>query len=146
MQSHLFKNLFIAILVVLFQVVAGNTADITCRTILYEDQSLQTVKGQFSAYDKIYLQSLCQYLAPGDHELSAVWHTPSGKIQRQDIHTFHLPVETGYSALFWMKLHKKSTLQDAASNGSFSDKYFGTWTVKVYLNEQSVGTATFSIQ
>ena len=146
MQSFSFKKLSIAILFVFFQVAAGNTADITCRTTLYADQSLQTAKEQFSAYDKIYLQSLCQHLDPGDYELSAVWHTPSGQIQRQDIHTFHLQVATGYSAYFWMKLHNKSTIQDASSNGSFSDKYFGSWTVKVYLNEQPVGKATFSIQ
>ena len=146
MQSHSFKKLFITIFFVLFQVGAGHTADLTCKITLFADQSLQIVKEQFSAHNKIYLQSLCQHLVPGNYELSTVWHTPSGQIQRQDMHTFYLPVATGYSAFFWMKLHKKSTIQDAASNGSFSDKYFGLWTVRVYLDEQPVGMATFSIQ
>ena len=146
MHSHFFKIFPAIIVFFLFQIGLGNTADLTCRTTLSADQSFQAVKEQFSAYDKIFLQSFCRDLAPGGYELSAVWHTPAGQIQRQDIHTFYLTTAAGYSAFFWMKLHKKSTLQDASSNGSFSDKYFGLWTVKVYLNETAVGAANFTIQ
>ncbi len=146
MQSHFFKRLFIVILALFLQVSVGIAADIDCKASLFADNSLQTVKEQFSAYDKIYLQSFCQHLSAGDYELTAVWHTPSGQIQRQDIHTFHLPEASGYRAFFWMKLHKKSTLRDVSSNGSFSDKKFGLWSVKMYLNEQSVAVASFTIQ
>ena len=99
-----------------------------------------------ASFNKVYLQGLCQQLIPGNYEITAVWHTPSGQIQRQDRHSFYLPVLADYEVLFWMKLHKKTSLQDASSNRTFSDRYYGVWTVKLYLNEQHVGDKQFTFQ
>jgi hypothetical protein len=145
MQSISFKIYVIVTMFGFLQTGVGNAADSFCKITLFADKSLQTVKEQFSVYDKIYLQSFCQHLLPGEYELTAVWHTPSGLIQRQDIQTFNLQVMAGYSAFFWLKLHKKSPFEDASSNSSFSDKYFGEWTVNVYVNEHSVGSAKFTL-
>lgn len=140
------KILILLLTVVHLQVNIANASDFICTVNTFVDDSLKTVKKRFSTFDKIYVQSLCHNLLPGYYEFTVVWHLPSGQIQRQDVHTFNLQIVSDYSVFFWIKLLKKSTIQEAVSNGSYSDKYYGQWTVNVYLNEQSIGAAPFTVQ
>ncbi len=140
------KSTFLTVSIFLLLAGTGKTADFNCHATFFEEESLQTISEKFSIFDKVYLQSLCRQLPNEIYELTAVWHTPSGQIQRQDIHSFSMPVTTDYSAFFWMKLLKKTPFKEASSNSSFSEKYYGLWTVKLYLNDQRIGTKSFTIQ
>ena len=141
------KSIFFTLSLLLFQAEIGEANDtFLCRTNFFKDESLQIVARKFSVFDKVYLQCLCGKLPKGKYELTAIWHTPSGQIQRQEKHSFSLPIVRDYGAFFWMKLLKKSPFKETFSNSSFSDKYYGVWTVKLYLNDQSVGSGSFILQ
>ncbi len=142
-----FKSIFLTLSLLLIQADIIEARDVLpCRASFFNDESLQIVTKNFSVFDKVYLQSICRQLPKGKYELTAIWHIPSGQIKRQDTHRFSLSIPGDYGAFFWMKLLKKSPLKETFSNSSFSDKYYGLWTVNLYLNDQSVGSGSFTIQ
>lgn len=138
----------ISSIILIFGITLTESAaeDFKCNLSLHGDETYKTPEIRFSPYDAIYLQTICQDLQPDTYEMNAVWYNPSQQIQRQDTHTFHLQNKTNYTAFFWMKLHKKTSIREALSNRSFSTKQYGNWNIKLYLNNQKIGTKSFSIQ
>jgi hypothetical protein len=142
-----FKCIFLTFPLLLIQADIVDARDVLpCRASFFKDESLHIAATKFSVFDKVYLRSICRQLPEGKYEFTAIWHTPSGQIQRQDTHSSSLSVTGDYGAFFWMKLLKKSPFKETFSNSSFSDKYYGLWTVNLYLNDQSVGSGSFTIQ
>ena len=140
------KVFYMALLICCLAAVSGNAKEKLCSMRFFADESQQIEAENFSVFDKVYMQCICRQLSAGSHELSTVWYTPSGEIQRQDTQSFSLPVSAGYKASFWMKLLPKTTFQEISSNRSFDDKYYGNWTVNLYLEDEQVSSATFRIQ
>ena len=130
---------------IVFLSVSTGSAEENCTMAFYKESGHTAIK-TFSAFDKVFMQCFCRQLPAGNYELTAVWHTPSGTIQRQDIHQFSLPLQSGYKASFWMKLLQKAPFQELASNKSFEDKYYGRWIVQLYLRDENLASASFNIQ
>lgn len=142
-----YKAIFRTISLLLFQADISNARDVLpCTVSFYKDESFQIAAREFSVFDKVYLQSVCRNLPKGTYELTAIWHTPSGQIQRQDTHNFSLPKSGDYGAFFWMKLLKQAPLKETFFNSNFADANYGVWTVHLYLNYTSTGSGSFVLQ
>ena len=111
----------------------------------FKDTTYVLPEKQFSAYDKVRLQIVCQDLPAMDYTVTAVWHNPTHQVQRQDSHSFQLASTTGYRISFWMKILEKGSLQSALSNRDFFDSSYGRWSVLVYVNSQVIGTGQFTV-
>ena len=138
----------VALVLMLFfaSAVGSDGAELNCGTQTFSNEKFIRPQTRFSVYEKVFLRAVCLGLVPGEYEMLAVWYNPLQQVQRQEKHSFYIGSVSGYSTFFWMKVLKRGLLSAAVSDGSYSGKYFGNWSVKLYLNQTAMEPVEFIIQ
>ena len=114
---------------------------------LYKNKSFAEAVTVFTPYEKIYLLVELQQLQPGSFTLTTDWLTPWGKLEHQSRHSFEvtqaLPSWKAYS---WLNLWKNGPVKRLLTGEDFKKEFYGTWTVRLYLNGQQIHKQTFAMQ
>ena len=114
---------------------------------LYKNKNLAGEVTVFTPYEKICLQLELQQLQPGKFTLTTDWLTPWGKLEHQSSHSFEVTeVTPSWKAYSWLNLRKNGPVKRLMTGEDFKKEFYGTWTVRLYLNGQQIRKQTFDVQ
>jgi hypothetical protein len=103
----------------------------------------------FFPSDKIVIQTNFQLLKEGQYTFSVEWYNPKGELQEVTKHAFYHPQTAPYAIWSKLQLHPSGTLERLLSTtqeDGYGPELFGTWRVKVYLNDKELTTKEFQIR
>ncbi|MDU9050486.1 MAG: hypothetical protein Q3M30_16695 [Candidatus Electrothrix sp. Rat3] len=114
---------------------------------LYKDKTFVKAITVFTPYEKIYLLVEFQQLQPGKFTLTTDWLTPWGKLEHQSNYSFEItectPVWKVYS---WLHLWKNGPVKRLLTGEDFKKEFYGTWTVRLFLNGKPIHSQSFDVQ
>ena len=114
---------------------------------LYKNKSFADAVTVFTPDEKIYLLVEFQQLQPGSFTLTTDWLTPWGELEHQSSHSFEVTkVIPSWKAYFWLNLWKNGPVKRLLTGEDFKKEFYGTWTVRLYLNGQQIHKQTFEMQ
>lgn len=113
----------------------------------YKNKSFAEAATAFTPYNKIYLLVELHKLRPGKYTLTTDWLTPWGKLEHQSNLSFEV-TETlpSWKAYSWLNLWKNGPVKRLLTGEDFKEEFYGTWTVRLYLNGQQIRKQTFDMQ
>ncbi|XCN75273.1 MAG: hypothetical protein Q3M24_11255 [Candidatus Electrothrix aestuarii] len=114
---------------------------------LYKNKSFAEAVTAFTPYEKIYLLVELQQLQPGSFTLTTDWLTPWGELEHQSHHSFEVTkVIPSWKAYSWLNLWKNGPVKRLLTGEDFKKEFYGTWTVRLYLNGQQIHKQIFEMQ
>lgn len=129
------------------QVVASSSPFSSSKSELYKDTVFAKPVTVFTPYDKIYLLLELQQVQSGKYTLTTDWLTPWGKLEHQSNHSFTLTeIAPSWKAYSWLNLWKNGPVKRLLTGDSFKKEFYGTWTVRMYLNGKQIQQQTFDVQ
>ena len=114
---------------------------------LYRNKNFADEATVFTPYEKIYLLVELRQLQPGNFTLTTDWLTPWGKLEHQSNHSFEVTkTAPSWKAYSWFNLRKNGPVKRLLTGEDFKKEFYGTWTVRLYLNGQQIQKQTFEMQ
>ncbi|WP_339133987.1 MAG: hypothetical protein WGN25_14195 [Candidatus Electrothrix sp. GW3-4] len=141
--------LWLALVSLLFagQALASSPPFASVQSGLYKDTTFAEAVTAFTPYEKIYLLVELQQLQPGKYTLTTDWLTPWGELEHQSNYSFELtktkPLWKAYS---WLNLWKNGPVKRLLTGEDFKKKFYGTWTVRLFLNGKQIHNQSFDVQ
>ncbi len=114
---------------------------------MYASRDFAEEQYVFTPYDTFYFVLDLSNLGPGEHLITTDWIDPWGRLERQSIHrvTLEDPLMT-YRVYSWLQLWKKGFVSRTFTGRDYSDRVFGEWRVKIYLNGNPVVERKFKVR
>lgn len=114
---------------------------------LYKDKTFTEAITVFAPYEKIYLLVALQQLQPGKYTLTTDWLTPWGELEHQSNHSFDITKLTAsWKACSWLNLWKNGPVTRLLTGEDFKKKFYGSWTVRLFLNGKQIHMQSFDVQ
>lgn len=114
---------------------------------LYTDKTFAEAATLFTPYEKIYLLVTFQQLQPGKFTLTTDWLTPWGELEHQSNYSFELAERTAtWKACSWLNLWKNGPVTRLLTGEDFKKEFYGTWTVRLFLNGKQIHMQSFDVQ
>jgi len=125
---------------------ASSTPFASVQSGLYKNTAFTEPVTVFTPYEKMYLLVELQQLQAGQYTLTTDWLTPWGELEHQSTYSFHLKKETGSWKLYsWLTLLKNGPVKRLLSGEDFKKEFYGTWSVRCYLNGTLIGKHGFDV-
>jgi hypothetical protein len=114
---------------------------------LYKDKTFAKAITVFAPYEKIYLLVAFQQLQPGKYTLTTDWLTPWGELEHQSNYSFEITELTlAWKVCSWLNLWRNGPVKRLLTGESFKKKFYGTWTVRLFLNGKQIHNQRFDVQ
>ena len=114
---------------------------------LYKSTAFIEVVTAFTPYEKIYLLVELQDLQTGKYTLTTDWLTPWGDLEHQNNYSFEVKELTpSWKVYSWLNLWKNGPVKRLFTGEDFKKKFYGTWTVRLFLNGKQIHKQSFDVQ
>ncbi len=114
---------------------------------LYKDKTFTEAITAFTPYEKIYLLVAFQQLQPGKYTLTTDWLTPWGELEHQSNYFFDIKkITASWKACSWLNLWKNGPVKRLLTGEDFKKKFYGSWTVRLFLNGKQIHMQSFDVQ
>ncbi|MCI5143491.1 MAG: hypothetical protein D3909_17570 [Candidatus Electrothrix sp. ATG1] len=114
---------------------------------LYRDKDFSEPVIVFTPYEKIYLLVEFQQLQAGKFTLTTDWITPWGELEYQSNHSFEIAQKRqSWKAYSWLNLWRNGPVKRLLTGEDFKKEFYGTWTVRLFLNGRQVHKQNFDMQ
>ena len=126
---------------------ASSLPFLSVRSGLYKDKTFTDPVTAFTPYQKIFLLIELRQLQPGEYTLTTDWLTPWGELEHQSNHSFAiLRITPSWKAYSWLTLWKNGPVKRLLTGEDFKKEFYGTWTVRLYLNGRQIQKQRFDVQ
>ncbi|MCI5180445.1 MAG: hypothetical protein D3915_12885 [Candidatus Electrothrix sp. AU1_5] len=126
---------------------AASSPFIFVQSGLYRDTTFGEPVTAFTPYETIYLLVEFRQLQAGKFTLTTDWITPWGKLEHQSNHSFEIgKTRKSWKAYSWFKLWKNGPVKRLLTGEDFKKKFYGIWTVRLFLNGKRVHQQSFDVQ
>ena len=114
---------------------------------LYKNKIFAEAVTVFTPYEKIYLLVAFQQLQPGKFTLTTDWLTPWGELEHQSNYSFEMSEHTAaWKVYSWLNLWKNGPVKRLLTGEDFKKEFYGTWTVRLFLNGKQIHMQSFDVQ
>ncbi len=114
---------------------------------LYKDTTFAEAVTAFTPYEKIYLLVELQELQTGKYTLITDWLTPWGELEHQSSYSFELKeLVPSWKVYSWLNLWKNGPVKRLFTGEDFKKEFYGTWTVRLFLNGKQIHKQNFDMQ
>ena len=114
---------------------------------LYKDKTFAEAITVFTPYEKIYLLVEFRQLQPGKFTLTTDWLTPWGELEHQSNYSFEITKFTpSWKVCSWLNLWKNGPVKHLLTGEDFKKEFYGTWTVRLFLNGKQIHSQSFDVQ
>ncbi|MCI5166759.1 MAG: hypothetical protein D3903_11855 [Candidatus Electrothrix sp. GM3_4] len=114
---------------------------------LYKNKTFAKAITVFTPYEKIYLLVAFQTLQPGQYTLTTDWLTPWGELEHQSNYFFKITALTpAWKVYSWLNLWKNGPVKRLLTGEDFKKEFYGSWTVRLFLNGKQIHIQSFDVQ
>jgi len=116
------------------------------KSAMYGSKAFTEEQYVFTPYDTFYIVLDLSNLNPGEHLITTDWIDPWGRLERQSIYRFSLEEPLKFYRVYsWLQLWKKGFVSRAFIGKDYNDKFYGEWSVKIYLNGTRIAERKFKV-
>lgn len=113
---------------------------------LYKNTEFTDPVVAFTPYDKIYLLVELRELQTGKYTLTTDWVTPWGELEHQSNYSFAIQdVRPSWKVYSWLTLWKNGPIKRLFAGEDFRKEFYGTWTVRLFLNGKQIHEQDFGV-
>ena len=117
------------------------------RSGLYKDRNFTEPVTAFTPYEKFFLLVELRQLQAGTYTLTTDWLTPWGELEHQSNYSFSIiRTSPSWKACSWLTLWKNGPVKRFLTGEVFKKKFYGNWTVRLYLNGREIEKKSFTVQ
>jgi hypothetical protein len=114
---------------------------------LYKNTSFTEVATAFTPYEKMYLLLELHELQAGKYTLTTDWLTPWGELEHQSNYSFEVKESRpSWKVYSWLTLWKNGPVKRLFTGEDFKKEFYGTWTVRLFLNGKQIHKQQFDVQ
>ena len=145
----------LALIFLLFLFIAGaarlspalSSDFVSVHSGLYKEKTFTEATAVFTPYEKIYLLVAFRQLQAGKYTLTTDWLTPWGELEHQTNYSFEINELTpSWKVYSWLSLRRNGPVKRLLTGDEFNKEFYGTWTVRLFLNGRQIQTQSFDVQ
>lgn len=118
------------------------------RAFLFRNEAASERVEGFAPHEKINVALDIRPLPSGDYTLHTEWYNPLGDLQEKTSYRFSHSETGPFSARSWLTLKRAGFVEKLFSvsyTSGYHVKFFGTWTVKLFLNGDEIADLKFEV-
>ena len=127
----------------------GASGNFVSDSFMYRNKEVDNPITQFSPHDRIVIQVKFKDLQKGSYTFQADWYNPSGEFQDTSSSYFTIQNTTTVVSESQLELMRAGALRrmfSMSETTGYHIKFYGVWTVNVFLNGNKVIIKEFEIR